>query len=160
MAEASIFKDLESDHARHRQMLKQLSETQGDSAERRALFENLRKELQAHAAAEEESLYVTMLACPDLRENARHSVTEHKEIDDFLGALLKIDMASGAWLAKFKEMRRRYLHHVEEEEKEMFRAAAARLSEAAEQTLAEVFEKRKPRELTLAEKEMPGDEWE
>ncbi|HKR91416.1 hemerythrin domain-containing protein [Novosphingobium sp.] len=160
MADARIFKDLKSDHARHRRLFEKLSETQGNSAERCALFEDLRKELQAHAAAEEESLYAAMLACPDLRENARHSVTEHKEIDDFLGELLKIDMASGAWLAKFKEMQHRYLHHIDEEEEEMFPAAAATLSEAAERRLAEVFEKRKPRELALAEKEMPGDERE
>ena len=84
MADAKIFEDLKNDHNKHRKLLEQLGETQGDSPERRELFEQLRKELQAHAAAEEESLYATMLASPDLRDEARHSVAEHKEIDDFL----------------------------------------------------------------------------
>ena len=40
--------------------------------------------MTAHAAAEEESLYAVMLQDPDMREEGTHSVSEHKEIDDFL----------------------------------------------------------------------------
>ncbi|WP_404480351.1 hemerythrin domain-containing protein [Novosphingobium sp. BL-52-GroH] len=157
MADARIFEDLKADHDKHRIMLEQLGETKGDSEERRELFEKLRKELQAHAAAEEESLYATMLATPELRDEARHSVSEHKEIDDFLGELFEIDMSSSAWLVKFKEMRHRYLHHIDEEEEEMFPSAAKTLSTETEKKLAAVFEKRKPKELAVAEKELPGD---
>lgn len=157
MAEARIFEDLKQDHDRQRKLLKQLGETQGASDERKSLFETLRKELQAHAAAEEESLYATMLGMPDLREDARHSVSEHKEVDDMLGELVEMDMSSSGWLVKFKEMRHRYLHHIGEEEAEMFPTAAKGLSKEAEKRLAEVFEKRKPRELERAAAEMPGD---
>ena len=155
MAEARIFDELKSDHDRHRKLLAQLSEAQ--PAERRALFEKLRKELQAHAAAEEESLYATMLACPDLRDDARHSVSEHKEIDDKLGELCDADPKSGDWADTFGELRHRYLHHIEEEEEEMFPKAAEQLSSEQEEQIAKVFERRKPRELLRAEEEMPGD---
>lgn len=157
MAEARIFEDLKHDHDRQRKLLERLGETNGASDERKPLFETLRRELQAHAAAEEESLYATMLGCPDLREDARHSVSEHKEVDDMLGELVEMDIGSSGWLAKFKEMRHRYLHHIDEEEEEMFPAAAESLSPEAEKRLAEVFEKRKPRELERAAHEMPGD---
>ncbi|CDO36153.1 hemerythrin domain-containing protein [Novosphingobium sp. KN65.2] len=160
MADARIFLDLKADHDRHRKMLEQLAETQGDSEERRDLFEKLRLELQAHAAAEEESLYATMLADPDLRDEARHSVSEHKEIDDFLAELVDTDMSSGAWLTKFKDMRHRYLHHIDEEEEDMFPAAAKGLSAEEEKKIAAIFEKRKPKELEMAAKEGPGDERE
>ncbi|WP_395394042.1 hemerythrin domain-containing protein [Novosphingobium sp. BL-8A] len=157
MADARIFNVLKHDHDRHRQMLAQLAETHGDSAERRDLFEALRRELQAHAAAEEETLYATMLAQPDLRDDARHSVSEHKEIDDFLGELVETEMSSPGWLVKFKEMRHRYLHHIDEEEEEMFPTAAKALSAKAEHEMAARFEKRKPRELQAAAHELPGD---
>jgi len=157
MADARIFADLKSDHDKHRDLLSRLGDTQGDSDERRSLFETLRKELQAHAAAEEESLYATMLAKPDLRDEARHSVSEHKEIDDYLGELVETDMSSSAWLVKFKEMRHRYLHHIDEEEEDMFPSAAKGLTGTEEKALAEVFEKRKPRELAVAAEEQPGD---
>jgi hypothetical protein len=158
MAEARIFEDLKHDHDHHREQLEKLGETHGDSEERHTLFESLRQELQAHAAAEEEALYATMLGCPELRDDARHSVSEHKEIDDMLGELVEIDMSSSAWLSKFKEMRHRYLHHIDEEEEEMFPKAAEELSHAAEKRAADKFEERKPRELERAATEQPGDE--
>lgn len=160
MAEARIFQELKDDHDRHRKLLEKLGKTQGASDERREMFEELRTELQAHAAAEEESLYAAMLACPDLREDARHSVSEHKEIDDFLGELVEMDMSAGSWLTKFKEMRHRYLHHIDEEEEEMFPAAAESLSAQAEERIARIFAHRKPRELEIAADEKPGDQRE
>ncbi len=157
MAEERIFEDLIQDHNRQRDLLDHIAETSGDSEERRTLFEELRKELQAHAAAEEESLYATMLANPDLRDEARHSVSEHKEVDDMLGELVEMDMASSGWLTRFKTMRDRYLHHIDEEEEEMFPAASKDLDDATKAKLAAIFEKRKPKELVRAEEEMPGD---
>ena len=156
MPSARIFTDLKTDHDRHRDLLARLGETSGDSAERRTLFEQFRIEVTAHAAAEEESLYATMLAKPDLRDDARHSVSEHKEIDDFLGQLADLDPASEAWLTRFKAMRHRYEHHIDEEEEEMFPAAAEKLSDEEEALLAKVFEARKPKERERAEAEPAG----
>ena len=156
MAEARIFEDLEQDHDRQRNMLKDIDKTDGGK-ERRAKFEALRKELQAHAAAEEESLYATMLGCPDLREDARHSVSEHKEVDDMLGELVEMDVDSDDWEQTFARMRHRYLHHIDEEEKEMFPKASEGLTNEAEERIARVFEQRKPRELERAAVETPGD---
>ncbi|NYT41504.1 hemerythrin domain-containing protein [Sphingomonas sp. R-74633] len=160
MADARIFRDLIADHDRQRVLLERVGETVGDSKDRRALFEQLRLELQSHAAAEEEALYATMLADPDLREDARHSVSEHKEVDDYLGELIAMEMSSPGWLVKFKEMRHRYLHHIDEEEEEMFPTAAKHLSAAQEEQLGKLFEKRKPKELARAEANPPGDERE
>lgn len=158
MADARIFADLKADHDRHRDLLERLGGTKGDSPERRELFEAFRIEVAAHAAAEEESLYAAMLADPDLRDEARHSVSEHKEVDDFLAELVDMDMSSPGWLAKFKEMRHRYEHHIDEEEEEMFPAAARELPRAEQRRLAEIFETRKPKELELAERHPPGDD--
>ena len=157
MADDRIFEDLKRDHDRQRKLLDRIGETSGDSEERRTLFEALRLELQAHAAAEEESLYATMLANPDLRDDARHSVSEHKEVDDMLGELVEMEMSSTGWLTRFKTMRHRYLHHIDEEEEEMFPAASKDLDDATKARLAAVFEKRKPKELERAEEELPGD---
>ncbi|RYE03199.1 MAG: hemerythrin domain-containing protein, partial [Sphingomonadales bacterium] len=121
------------------------------------LFEALRIEISAHAAAEEESLYATMLANPDLRDEARHSVSEHKEIDDFFGELTELDPESGEWTAKFEEMRHRYEHHIDEEEEEMFPSASEKLSSEEEKRLADIFERRKPNEIVRAEETEPGD---
>lgn len=155
MADARIFADLKADHDRHRDMLARLAEA--DCPDRADLFEAFRIEVSAHAAAEEESLYATMLAKPELRDEARHSVSEHKEIDDFFGELAELDPSSPEWTAKFETMRHRYEHHIDEEEEEMFPAAAQDLSEAEQARLAKIFEARKPKELALAEENDAGD---
>lgn len=157
MADDRIFADLKADHDRHRDLFERIGSSDPDSQERAQLFEELRIELQAHAAAEEESLYATMLANPDLRDEARHSVSEHKEIDDFLGELVEEDVSSEKWSKTFKDLRHRYLHHIDEEEEEMFPAASKDLDEDTKARIAAVFEKRKPKELERAEEEQPGD---
>ena len=156
----SIYDAIKEDHDEHRAMLNTIADTEGDSAERRKAWDRFYHDVKSHAAAEEESLYATMLGCPELRDEARHSVSEHKEIDDFLGELMEIDMSSSAWLAKFKDMRHRYLHHIDEEEEEMFPEAAKSLSDEAEARLAKIFENRKPKELEMAAEAKPGDERE
>ncbi|PCD03284.1 hemerythrin [Sphingomonas spermidinifaciens] len=158
MADAKIFADLKKDHDLHRQLLKQIDAA--DEGKRADLFEQFRVEVTAHAAAEEESLYATMLAKPDLRDEARHSVSEHKEIDDFFEEMVELDPASDEWKEKFDAMRHRYEHHIDEEEEEMFPEAAEDLDDAEVTRLAKVFEARKPRELEMAEANEPGDDRE
>ncbi|MDB5710165.1 MAG: hemerythrin [Sphingomonas bacterium] len=154
MPSARIFADLKADHDRHRDLLRRIDAANG--AEQSELFEQFRVEVTAHAAAEEESLYATMLANPDLRDDARHSVSEHKEISDFLAELADLDPAGDEWRERFEAMRHRYEHHIDEEEEEMFPAAAEKLSDEEEARLARVFEARKPKELERAEAEPAG----
>jgi hypothetical protein len=158
MTQAQIYRDLKADHDKQRAMLKQLAESRGDSTERAALFETFRLELQSHAAAEEESLYAVMLGNPELRDDARHSVSEHKEVEDLLGEMMALDFASDEWESKFFHMRHRYEHHIEEEEEEeeMFPAAAKELGDEVEANMAATYEERKPEELELARDNPPG----
>lgn len=158
MAEAKIYRDLKADHDKQRKMLKELGELSGDTKKRQALFEKFRLELQSHAAAEEISLYAEMLGNPELRDDARHSVSEHKEVDDLLGEMMDLDFGGDEWEEKFHQMRHRYLHHIEEEEEEMFPAAAKELDAETEQALAETYQERKPEELKLAKENPPGSD--
>ncbi|WP_420607010.1 hemerythrin domain-containing protein [Novosphingopyxis sp.] len=146
-----IFDRLKQDHDLHRDMLAKLADTSGDSAERREGFEQFRIEVSAHAAAEEESLYAVMLQDPELREEGQHSVSEHKEIDDFLEELEDIEMSSPGWMATFKKMRHRYEHHIDEEEEEIFPAAKQRLDAGVPDALKAKFDERKPEERERAE---------
>ncbi len=156
MADHDIYEKLKQDHDRQRGMFKQLEAA--DTGARADIFEKLRLEIQAHAAAEEESLYATMLGKPELRDEARHSVSEHKEVDDILGEMMDLDAASEEWAAKFAHLRHRYEHHIEEEEEEMFPAAAEVLSDRKEQELGGVYDNRKPAELANAKANPPGDD--
>ena len=147
MLEHRIYRDLKKDHDLHRSLLKRIADGDGD---RTSLFDELKTQITAHAAAEEESLYATMLADPELRDDARHSVAEHKEVADYLSELAKLAPNSSEWNEKFAHMRHRYEHHIDEEEQEMFPAAEEQLSDAVEEKLADTYEERKPAELERA----------
>jgi hemerythrin superfamily protein len=155
MAKASIFDRLKQDHDAHRQLFDKMAEATREKDDDRLekLFDQFKIEVTAHAAAEEETLYATMLARPDLREDAQHSVSEHKEIDDYLEELADLKFNGEAWRKKFAEMKKRYLHHIDEEEEEMFPDAAKDLSAAEEEKLGKLFAKRKPAELERAQAE-------
>jgi hypothetical protein len=146
-----IFGRLVEDHDRHRALLAMIEETQGDSEDRRALFAELTYELKAHAAAEEQALWSTVLRDPETTDFARHAISEHKEIEDMLEDLAARDMASPGWLRRFAGLKEEYLHHIREEEQEQFVAAEKRLSASDAQHMRQVFERRKMAEKADAE---------
>ena len=150
MATATIFDSLKADHDRHREMLSGIDAAKGDKAKRDALFETFRIDVSGHAAAEEQTLYATMMADADMQEDARHSVSEHKEIDDMIVELCKLETDDAEWNKVFKELRTEYDHHITEEEEEMFPEAAEALSDADAERLAKVFAERKPDEMEKA----------
>jgi hypothetical protein len=143
---ADIFDLLKQDHDKHRDLLDRLEKTSGDSAERERLFTRFKLDAQAHAAAEEESLYAEMLADPDLREMGSHSTAEHHEIEEFIEELEETDMSSPHWVAVFKKLDKRYRHHINEEEDETFAEAKEKFSDEKRQELGAKFAERKPAE--------------
>tara|TARA_Y100001001_G_scaffold117857_1_gene115685 strand:- start:71 stop:562 length:492 start_codon:yes stop_codon:yes gene_type:complete len=146
-----IFARLKKDHDKHRELLDKLLETSGDSDERKALFEELTKELKSHAAAEEQALYSTMLRKPPTTGETRHSVAEHHEIEEALNDLAATDMSEGGWLTKFKSFDHRYRHHIDEEEDDHFPDFEKHLDEEDMQHMKSVFDRRKQEEKADAE---------
>ena len=141
-----IFTCLKQDHDRHREMLDRVAATSGDSEERRQAFEKLRIDVSAHANAEEQSLYAEMLSRSDLQDKGRHSVAEHKEVEDYFEDLVDMEFDSSGWLTRFKTLKERLEHHMDEEEDEIFAAAKKDLSAERANELAKIFDDRKPAE--------------
>lgn len=146
-----IFDRLIEDHEKHRDLLARLDRGETPEDERATLFTALTKELKSHAAAEEQALYSTMLRKPETTAETRHSVAEHHEIEEMLNDLAATDMASREWPAKFEALRHRYIHHIDEEEKEHFPDFARHLTDEDEAQMRAVFERRKREEKAEAE---------
>jgi Hemerythrin HHE cation binding domain len=148
---SDIFGALVADHDKHRVLLGRLEATEGASAERKALFEELTKEIKGHAAAEEQALWSTVMRKPDITEDARHAVAEHHEMDEMLNDLAATDMTTGGWLIRFRQVKKEYLHHIKEEEDELFPDVEPHLSEADQKFMADIFKRRKQAEKAKAE---------
>jgi hypothetical protein len=148
-----IFGRLVEDHDRHRALIAMIEETEGQSRQRERLFSEFVREVKAHAAAEEQALWSTILREPKTTDFARHAVAEHKELDDLMGDLATRDMASSGWLRRFAKTKEEYLHHIREEEQEQFVEAEKVLSPADVRYMRRVFNRRKATEKAEAKVE-------
>lgn len=132
----TIFEALREDHEKQRRLLEKLLDTEGASDDRKHLFAELKKELEAHAAAEERFFYVPLMEKDLTQDQARHSVAEHKELDDFVEQLEEYDMSASQWLITARELGERLTHHLDEEEVEVFPVAGKALGEEQKSELA------------------------
>lgn len=148
---ADIFDRLKQDHDKHRELIARICETQGESNERRTLFEQYKVDANAHAAAEEETLYATIMTMTDTRQDAQHSVKEHADLGMLFVELDEMDMASSGWLTKFKTLAHDYIHHIDEEEEEKFPKAREAIGEEKAIALRDEFNARKPEEVARVE---------
>lgn len=135
-----IFGALRESHEKQRTLIQLLLETEGDSDGRAELLERLKQELDDHAMAEERHFYVHLMERDLTQEKARHSVAEHQELDELVEKLEATDFSSPGWLATARKLADRLIHHLDEEEREVFQLAGKVLSEPEKESLAEDYE--------------------
>ena len=144
----NIYQRLTQDHHTHRELASKITQTEGDSEERRSLWNQFKPDVEAHAAAEEQAFYGIMIQKPEGQDKARHSISEHEEISELIEDLGKVDMSSSGWLQKFNKLKDRLEHHMDEEENEIFKKAEKLIKDDKALELADTFDKRKKEELS------------
>ena len=148
---ADIYSAIKADHDDHRRLLEEIAETSGASDARKEAWAKFYEDVKAHAAAEEETFYSKLISKTWGQDSARHSVHEHQQLDDLMEELNEMDMSSPGWLTKFKTLKHDYLHHVDEEEDEVFTRAREVISEDEIAGYGERFKARKKEEMGLIE---------
>ena len=117
---------LETDHRRFEALLKQGEETtEGGVKIRTNLLETLTAELNVHEAIEEKILYPALEPHPEAREIVLEGFQEHHVADLLLNELHTLARSDEQWGAKFKVLKESIEHHIQEEERQMFRIARA-----------------------------------
>ncbi|MEC7763468.1 MAG: hemerythrin domain-containing protein [Pseudomonadota bacterium] len=148
----SIYDAITADHEKHRDLLDQIANTEGDSPERRKAWNAFYCDIKSHSAAEEEEFYSKLMAETWGQDAARHSVHEHAEMDEIVDELNEMDMSSPGWLTRFKTLKHDYEHHMEEEEDEVFTRAKKVVGEEDNDAFGQRFLDRKKKELGLVQK--------
>jgi hemerythrin-like domain-containing protein len=124
---------LRSDHARLRDLLPRLYDTQIASEERTRLREEIEQEIKIHSMLEEEIFYPAWKdATHDQKDRDQYfeSIEEHHVVDMLLPELMPLDPSSDAFRAKAKVLRELFEHHAGEEEEDMFPKAQQLFSPA------------------------------
>jgi hemerythrin superfamily protein len=104
----------------HRKVEKIFSDLENKRDDRRALFPELDRELSIHAEIEEKVFYPAARGAEPTRDLVLESIEEHKQIKMVLADLEKTDMRTAEWAADLKVLKEDVMHHVGEEEKELF----------------------------------------
>lgn len=137
----TIFEALRESHERQRALYSALTETSGDTPERRELFDHLKTELAAHALAEDRHFYVPLMAHDAGIDLSRHAIAEHHEIDEMVEALKETEPSSPAWLPQARKLAEKVEHHLQEEEHRFFQMAGKLLTETQKTALATSYQK-------------------
>ncbi|HEX3630606.1 MAG TPA: hemerythrin domain-containing protein [Candidatus Dormibacteraeota bacterium] len=107
---------LENDHRKVKKLFDGLMKSKGEVG----LFEELDRELTVHSEIEEKLFYPAAKNVEPTRDLVLESIEEHKQIKMVLGDLEQADKATDEWRAGLKVLMEDVMHHVEEEEKELF----------------------------------------
>lgn len=131
----------------HRSVEKIFSNIEKPSADRPTLFSELDRELTVHADIEEKIFYPAAKEAEPTRDLVLESIEEHKQIKMVLGDLERAPMESDTWLADLKVLKEDVLHHVEEEEDDLFPKIKKLLSKEQLEALGTRMEEMKTRRL-------------
>ena len=135
----NIFEEIRKDHEKQRTLVDLLVKTQGNSEGRRDLWSRLKEELEAHAKVEERYFYNPLMKHDLTQEMARHSIHEHHELDELVETLENTDMTAPKWLQTAEKLKEMLVHHLDEEEHEIFQQAGKALQEQEKEKLAHQF---------------------
>ncbi len=136
----NIFEALRVSHETQRALCAQLLASPPQDLQRQRLFLDLRRELQAHATAEERCLYVPLFSHDSTVNASRHAISEHHGMDELVEELQAKASNETGWLAVAKKLSEKVHHHLQEEETKFFPLAGKVLSEAEKLALAKNYE--------------------
>ena len=119
----AIFRHLAGEHAEVATLMKRVSASSDDTEIREQLFPEIRKNLLAHAKAEEKEFYEALRTLPQTASMIPQAVEEHRRIAKYLEQLQRENCATDAWLDTFRAFESAVEAHVQREENELFPAS-------------------------------------
>jgi len=94
------------------------------------LYDEIRSELEVHSHVEEEIFYPTIREIsPEGRKVISEAVKEHKEIDTLIGQIDRLPADDPNFEDRLQALMEQVEHHIEEEEREIFKIAEDNFSE-------------------------------
>lgn len=115
---------LKKDHETVKEILDQLEDCPPTALKRRErLFARLKEELSEHETIEEEILYPALREIAAARELVNEAYEEHNLVDHVLDDMANVPFDDEAFDAKLAVAKENILHHIQEEEGDLFRRA-------------------------------------
>src|SRR5215213_1374347 len=132
---------LKADHDKVDLLFQKVKAT--EESEHKALFEKIKEELEIHTHIEETIFYPKMKEEPELEDIVLEGIEEHHQAKIFLRELSSLTEDSEKFEPKLKVLMEDIMHHVQEEEGEMFPKIEELFDEATLAELGAEMEKEK-----------------
>lgn len=139
-----IFQILKKDHQTVKDLFEKLEGTGARAAKsREKLFTQVKEDLEAHSQGEESVFYPALKKHKEMQAMVDEATEEHDEVANLLEEMQELDIESEDWSSKLAELKKNVLHHVKEEEGEIFKKAKEILDKDEMQTLGKEFQEAK-----------------
>jgi hypothetical protein len=143
---ASIFEVLTIEHRDVAALFDQIEAVVADDAgQARDLFTVLEGSLLAHTKCEAAVVYARLEDIRELEDDVREARHEHGDIEQRLAELSGVTPDAEEWLEKLLALEETVLHHVREEEEDVFPTAMDHIDAAESRRLAAAYLQRKAR---------------
>ncbi len=131
--EPDLFSLLKEDHDKVKDLFEQIVDGEGESEN---IFSEIREELETHMEGEEKFFYPALEESDETREKVFESYEEHHVTKNVLGEFDGMGEDGDRWKAKVKVLKELVEHHIQEEEKEVFKLAKKALDKEQLQEIA------------------------
>lgn len=135
---------LEADHEKVENIFSKI-EASKDAKKLTQLLEQLDLEFTLHAQAEELVFYPAMREYDETEDYIEEAEIEHEEARALLEVIKTLEPTASEFKAQIAELKEAILHHVEEEESEIFEAVQECMEEEELQELGQEFQETKAR---------------
>lgn len=142
--EMTFFDILKQDHDKVRDIFGQIEEDE-EGENREGLFTGLQSELQEHLELEEKFFYPVLEQSEDARKKALEAYEEHNVAKHVLKECSSLDFEDERWKAKVTVLQEIVSHHLQEEEKNIFKTAKSLLEKDQIQQITDQIMQQKSR---------------
>jgi hemerythrin superfamily protein len=149
---------LKKDHKMVKELFKECEKLKGRTGQKKSdLIALIKQALTVHAQVEEELVYPAFMENRSMKDQVNEALEEHHVTKMLLAELDELQPDDQHYDAKVKVLCEYLMHHVKEEEKEMFPEAEKRLSSKRLMALGEEVEARR-NELMGGDEKVPQHE--
>ncbi|NBO19489.1 MAG: hypothetical protein EBV03_09760 [Proteobacteria bacterium] len=121
----NIYSLIKKDHDEAREIMEEIMAAKDNPDECEQLIEELKVAILAHAKSEEKIFYSALKETgeEELVEEVPHFIKEHKEVEQMFEEIGELEATDPLWWERFGAIRQALMHHMEEEEQDVFKEA-------------------------------------
>lgn len=142
--ELTIFDVLKQDHEKARYLFDKAEKSgKKQIAALQKLFTQLEEELMLHMEGEERFFYSALEKNEEIRDMVLRSYEEHQVAKTLIGTFTSLAVDDERWAAKMQVLSEIVEHHMQEEEREVFKLARKALGKEQQHEIAMMFQRSK-----------------